>query len=1103
MNSNRRQLQVEAEEPGLMETAIAAFKQSNMVGSFLASDDTTSESVLSRDAINPYEGDYLAGYEEHADRFKFVYSEDALAKTKAAIDRETRDREVVDAAGAKGVALSIAAGVLDPINLVPLSTVVRSAKLGDSIIQSAGKTALAGGLSTATAEGVLQSTQLLRTPEESALTITGATLLSGIIGGVGGAAYFRGFHKTAKQLEQDLADDLELNLSVGAASVMGPREGMLTKTALGVKDKDVINLLTMGPGARLEQSKFKSAIETARRLESNPSIQRMNAEGIASPQAVEDFVQMWEANYGQAMLDMDKAFFKFRKGTDTNSVARMKLNDLTAFRGMTKSAFNEQVSIAMRNGDTHAIPEVAEAAKAWRKNFYDPVLKAAIEAKLLPDNFAGVDPITAVSYINRKYDVTKIKNNRQAFTDVITSWLKAGGSRPQEIERAKAHVKEVSARIGKLQELKRLADDAIAGIKNESDIRIQDKTPKTAPPKDDSLRMYERMLQDLKDEIAKAEDLEGWMMKVVSDAIAPQKPKDTSASDAFKAFLKEETQRVKEVLAGVRGDRKKVMSQITASKAALDTVLGRYTDLEKSLVNLKSLDQTELTEIAEGIIENITHFGRMELPGAGASVFHKRAFLIPDNMIQDYLENDVEVLAGSIYHHVIPRIELAKAFGDPSMKGQIEALKEEARALIRANPDQAAKIEKELERDIQDIEAIRDRLLGVYRAPEDPDAFIPRASLVIRQQNFVSMLGQMTLSSISDIGKPMMNAGLRRYGKGLAAIALSPKKFKLAASEAKKAGLAWDMVLHSRAKALYEIGDPYGRLSKIERVSKGMANSYGLVTLMDPWNAMMRQFSSVLIADRILSASEKLVAGKIGKRDLERLAASGISHDTAKRIAAEFGKVGESVTGLRIARTDLWKDKEALKAFRAALVKDVNNTIVMPGKGDSPLWMSSELGKHVTQFQSFSISSVRRTLQTGLQTRDMATLNGVLLMLAAGSASYATKQAFKGEEVDTDNIIMEAIDQSGLFGYLWEVPQMVNRATGDSMWQSSQRYKNRPDITSLMGPTASQGTRVLKIAGKAISDQEFDEKNFRKLVPYQNLFYLRWLFDEAEAGMAD
>lgn len=964
MTSNRRFLD-EPEDPTFMEVTQAAFRQVNTIGSVIGYGPEDSREDSRSERFNPFEGDNLTGYEDHADRFKHVYSRDAFEAEKAKIDKEQRDRDVIDAAGTRGLALSLAAGVLDPINLVPLGTIIKSAKFGESVLRSAGKVGLSGTVAATASEAVLQGTQSLRSVEESAFAITGATLLSGIIGGVGGAVYFRNFHKVAKKLEQDLLED-GLDLSVGAASVMGPREEMLPKVALGLKGKDAMNLLTMGPGARLEVSRFRAAIDAARKLESNPSIQRQNAQGVPSPQATEDFIRLWEANYGQATMDLDRAFFKFRKGFDTNSVARMKLNDWTAFKDMTKSEFNEQVGIAMRNGDTHAIPEVAEAAKSWRKNFYEPVMKSAIEAKLLPEDFAGVDPITAVSYLNRRYNVKKIRDNRQAFEGVIVDWLKKGGSRSEEIARAK----------------------------------------------------------------------------------------DTQA-------------------------------------------------LEKSLAKLKVSDETELRAVAEEIIENITNFGRMELPSAGASVFHKRAFLIPDNFIQDYLESDIELLASSIQNHVIPRIEIAKQFGDPSMKQAIEAITEEARALIRANPQYTAKIERELKNDIRDLEAIRDRLLGVYKAPEDPDAFIPRASLVIRQQNYVSMLGQMTLSSIADIGKPMMNAGLKRYSQGLAALALSPKKFKLAAAEAKLAGLAWDMVLHSRAKSLYEIGDPYGQLSKVERTSKAMANSFGLATLMDPWNAVMRQFSSVLISDRIVGASEKLAAGKISKADLERLSASGISEAMAARIAKEYAKHGESVTGLRIARTDLWQDKAAVKAFRAALVKDVNNTIVMPGKGDSPLWMSSELGKHVTQFQSFSISSVRRTLQTGLQTRDMATLNGVLLMLAAGSASYATKQTFKGEEVDTDNIIMEAIDQSGLFGYLWEVPQMVNRATGDSMWQSSQRYKNRPDITSLMGPTASQGTRVLKIAGKAISDQEFDEKNFRKLVPYQNLFYLRWLFDEAEAGMAD
>src|SRR3546814_21070184 len=50
--------------------------------------------------------------------------------------------------------------------------------------------------------------------------------------------------------------------------------------------------------------------------------------------------------------------------------------------------------------------------------------------------------------------------------------------------------------------------------------------------------------------------------------------------------------------------------------------------------------------------------------------------------------------------------------------------------------------------DLRDIGAMRDRLRGTYTAPSDPNGILSRTTRVVKQANYIRMLGDMTLSAI-------------------------------------------------------------------------------------------------------------------------------------------------------------------------------------------------------------------------------------------------------------------------------------------------------------------------------------------------------------------
>lgn len=379
---------------------------------------------------------------------------------------------------------------------------------------------------------------------------------------------------------------------------------------------------------------------------------------------------------------------------------------------------------------------------------------------------------------------------------------------------------------------------------------------------------------------------------------------------------------------------------------------------------------------------------------------------------------------------------------------------------------------------------------------------IVRAGRVVRLANYMRMLGGMTVSALSDTFRPVMVHGLTRVmGDGLAPLVSNAKLFKLAAEEAKLAGTALDIVLNTRIMHMADVFDDFGRLSKFERGLQGLANNFGLVSLMSPWNAAWKQFSGIITQTRMLQGAERWAS--LPAKEREYLAWLGIDQNAADRIAAQFRAHGKQEDGVWWANTQAWSDREAVAAFRAGLVKDVDRTIVTPGQ-DKPLMMSTELGKMVFQFKTFNVVSTQRTALAALQQRDAVVLNGALGMFGFGMLSYALSSIVAGKELPDDPAkwIANGLDRSGLFFWLTDVVGTGGKLLGVS---TVSRYDSRNAVGALLGPsfgTATDMVQVMSSAGQG-DWRASDTTALRRLVPYQNLFYLRWLFDQAEEGIND
>lgn len=532
-----------------------------------------------------------------------------------------------------------------------------------------------------------------------------------------------------------------------------------------------------------------------------------------------------------------------------------------------------------------------------------------------------------------------------------------------------------------------------------------------------------------------------------------------------------------------------------------------------------SLEHGELEDIANQIIRTLSgtpggriHYDAIPVAIKRAPALKERTFNIPDVLIEDYLEDDISFIARRYVHTMAPDVEIAKRFGSADMAEQVKKIQDSYDKKSSALPDGSRErkaVEAQRDADLRDLGAMRDRLRGNYAVPSDPNSLLSRTTTFVKNWNYLRLMGGMTVSSLSDLARPGMTQGLGRLvNAGLVPMMRNLKAVRLSMNEVKRAGTALDMVLGSRAQALADLGDDFGHHSKFERGVQASTQMFGTLALMNPWNAAMKQFTGVLVQDRILSDVTSTSA-----RAIEKLAASRIDSDMAQRIARQFAAFGEEVDGTKIANTHLWDDPYAVEAYRAAIVRDVDRAIVTPGVGDRPLMASRllgspELAQLVFQFRGFTFAAMQKVLIAGLQDRDAATLNGLVLSVALGSLTYYIKTLQAGKTPSDDPLVWlsEGVDRSGVTSSLFDINSIVEKATRGAIGINALRggpqmskYASRSLVNAILGPSIGTLEDLATTTG-ALSTGEMSEANKRamlRLIPAQNLFYLRSLLDAA------
>jgi hypothetical protein len=488
-----------------------------------------------------------------------------------------------------------------------------------------------------------------------------------------------------------------------------------------------------------------------------------------------------------------------------------------------------------------------------------------------------------------------------------------------------------------------------------------------------------------------------------------------------------------------------------------------------------------------------------------------RTFQIPDNMVEEFLDNDIEDLGRYYLRNTATDMEIVREFGDLDLTIQKKEILDwytEAQRTAKTEKERI-KLKKQADADIRDITAMRDRMRGVYAQP-DPDNVWVRAGRVSRNLNYMRFMGGVVASSVPDVARIFMAEGIgKTFSKGLLPLARNINSFKVSSAEAKRYGVGVDALMGGRSQIISDVADYTQPNTAFERGIQYATDNFGRVNLMDYWTTGVKQLHAVTMQNSVIDG---LLKGQVDKR----LARLGIDAGNAQAMAAELKKHATKVDGVWLSNARNWDSPELERLWGAAIRKESDRVIVVPGQ-EKPLFMSTELGKTIFQFRSFMFASTQRMTIAALQAQDHNALAGVLMLTTLGMMSYSFKQWDAKREIAEDpvELVIEGIDRSGALGGIMEINNTLEKLSSNNFGMRpllgvdipAARFASRSMSENLLGPTfGSFLDTSLRVANAGLAEDgwnESDTRALRRLIPYQNLTFIRQAFDRIEEEVGD
>lgn len=536
---------------------------------------------------------------------------------------------------------------------------------------------------------------------------------------------------------------------------------------------------------------------------------------------------------------------------------------------------------------------------------------------------------------------------------------------------------------------------------------------------------------------------------------------------------------------------------------------------------------------------------------ARQSAFQQRNIDIEDKILAPYLITDINYLVRMYSERMHKRIEMTKAFGDPTADAAIWKARQN---LLNGEYKGDGKLE-EINAITNRLNDARDKYYGLYNTADPDSFFASRLPHTLRNWGSVAMMGKVVFSSIVDFARIPMVHGFGntfRYLNSKQPFAADKKEFNEQISQQAWIGDVHDVVMNN-ASARY-IGQTDFRVGrgnttfsrffdkKIGQTLEDVQAPFYHMNLLSAWTQMMKEMSQHMSTHRFLEDTQKVAQGKATKFELKRLADYGISKAEARAIGRL--PTHRSANGFIYTKQEEWSKIpggiELADKLRFASFADVQRTIITPSIADKPNMMfgviriqdegiaekfdkevfrflggyeKTEFGGKFNngwialpfQFFAWSFAANRKLMLSGLSGREMNVASGAVAMILFAAFGDYLKNPTYYQHKSTEEKIYRAIEMSGVLGLpadinfalevvsegLFETPLGVRPSLGIPNRFGSANVAD--GIAEFTGPGPGQLIDLIHSFG---SDAGLDEKaqTLRRLIPFNNVIYLDSLF---------
>lgn len=574
-----------------------------------------------------------------------------------------------------------------------------------------------------------------------------------------------------------------------------------------------------------------------------------------------------------------------------------------------------------------------------------------------------------------------------------------------------------------------------------------------------------------------------------------------------------------------------------------------FLDMVKSQIKKDhpQLSEADLTNEAYAIVDDL----KANEFSNGGSVMRKagfknksslyRTFNVENDLAWKYIRDDWDVTLDRYNSNM----ELAKVFASDSRfdasKNPYDALaqlihrdKEEQILLATKSGENKDLINKKIEKINKDADEainISHGLLDALTGQADSrlglfgNKTVRTTSKLLRTYSTLNLMGSNVLSQIPDMFRALAYKIYDKVGFSPMASSFAENFIKL--NNEDKAFFAYHIQNSgdfSRAGKMFDLQDVNDMGSKVERLASRAVNSFFNLTLVNWFNRFNYNMLAHDAVRNVLSASEKLLDGKLEKGSFEaiELARFGIDKVRAREILDQYNKhktiVPDSSDKVFDPQVSLWDSSVGLE-FAANIQRYVSRIIISPTLGSKPIFTNTSIGRVLTQFKSFQYaafeSGLMNTAQTlGLtSTHTQQTLATMLLMSLGGVATQLAKDANSGREIKItpEYVAFAAFNNGGvfpMFDYASNIADKYGFGMGTLLGQREKsKFIASNALDPFLGPSfglvgSTLPTAVGSIA-KVVKEGDMNEKDFSKIMramPAQNLLYWNYLVKQLTDG---